>query len=107
LSNDPNNTPIDAPNFATLMIKGFSGDRFALKAGDAQSGPLITKWDGPRPAGYSPMQKQGAIVLGSGGCGVFYSTGLFFEGAITIDCSDDDSVDDAIQANVVAAGYGL
>jgi hypothetical protein len=107
ISDDPSNTPIDAPAFATLMLKGFSGDRFALKTGDAQSGPLVTKWDGPRPEGYTPMQKQGALGLGAGGKGSHESTGLFFEGAVTIGCSDDDSVDDAIHANIVAAGYGL
>jgi hypothetical protein len=52
------------------------------------------------------MKKQGAIVLGAGGDGSFYSQGIFFEGAITIGCPDDKAVDDAIQANVVAAGYG-
>jgi len=107
LNDDPNNTSIAAPSFATLMLKGFSGNRFALKAGDAQSGSLITKWAGARPDGYTPMQKQGGLGLGSGGEGSHESTGLFFEGAVTIGCSDDDSVDDAIHANIVAAGYGL
>ena len=88
------------------MLKGFSGNRFALKGGDAQSGSLWTQHDGPRPDGYSPMMKQGDIVLGSGGDGSYYSIGIFFEGAVTIGCNDDDSVDDAIQANIVAAGYG-
>ena len=55
---------------------------------------------------YSPMEKQGAIVLGSGGDGSTWSAGSFFEGAMTIGCPDDNSVDDAIQANIVAAGYG-
>jgi hypothetical protein len=103
---DPNNTSITYPAFATLMLKGFSGNRYAMKAGDAQTGTLVTKWDGKRPPGYSPMKKQGAIVLGAGGDGSFYSQGIFFEGAITIGCADDNSVDDAIAANVVAAGYG-
>jgi len=98
--------PFVTPAFGTLMLKGFSGNRFALKGGDAQSGALFTQWDGARPAGYSPMKKQGDIVLGTGGDGSFYSTGVFFEGAVTIGCADDDSVDDAIQANIVAAGYG-
>jgi len=34
------------------------------------------------------------------------STGIFFEGAITVGCPDDKAVDDAIQANIVAASYG-
>lgn len=57
-----------------------------------------------RICGYSP-KKQGAIILGTGGDGSQGGTGTFFEGAIT---SGDppDAVDDAVQANVVAAGYG-
>jgi hypothetical protein len=55
---------------------------------------------------YTPVHKQGAIVLGSGGDGSPWSTGSFFEGAMTFGCPDSDAVDDAIQANIVAAGYG-
>lgn len=76
--------------------------------------PSSPSGDGPRPTidfegetvHYSPMEKQGAIVLGSGGDGSTWSAGSFFEGAMTIGCPDDNSVDDAIQANIVAAGYG-
>jgi hypothetical protein len=106
LKDDTRNTSLTYPAFATLMLNGFSGNRFALKAGDAQTGALVTKWDGARPAGYTPMKKQGAIVLGAGGDGSFYSQGIFFEGAITFGCPDSKAVDDAIQANIVAAGYG-
>jgi hypothetical protein len=52
------------------------------------------------------MKKEGAIVLGTGGDGSFLGSGVFFEGAITIGCPDDKAVDDAIQVNIVAAGYG-
>ena len=52
------------------------------------------------------MKKDGAIVLGSGGDGSPWSTGSFFEGAITIGCADDNNVDNAVHANIVAAGYG-
>lgn len=103
---DTNNTPLVTPAFATLVLKGFAGNRFAMKGGDAQAGSLTTKWDGARPGGYSPMKKEGAIVLGTGGDGSDYSNGTFFEGAITSGCPDSNSVDDAIQANVVSAGYG-
>lgn len=106
MQNDPSIPAVSYPKFATLMLKGFTGNRFALKAGDAQTGTLMTTWDGKRPNGYSPMKKQGAIVLGTGGDGSFLGTGIFFEGAITIGCPDDKAVDDAIQASIVAAGYG-
>jgi hypothetical protein len=52
------------------------------------------------------MKKQGSIILGTGGDGSAWSTGVWFEGAMTTGCSPDKAVDDAIQANIVAAGFG-
>jgi non-reducing end alpha-L-arabinofuranosidase len=106
---DPNsvtatNTPIVA-NYVTGMLVGYSGNRMVLKAGDAQSGKIMTKYDGVRPPGYSPQKKEGAIVLGTGGDGSDGGDGTFFEGAITTGISSTDT-DEAIQANIVAAGYG-
>jgi len=93
-------------NFANLVLKGPSTNVFGIKAGDAQSGKLTTMWDGPRPTpGYSPKKLQGAIILGTGGDGSNGGTGTFYEGAMTIG-NPPDSIDDKIQANVVAAGYG-
>ena len=97
---------ISIDHYATFILKGFSGDRIALKFGDAQQGPLTTQYDGSRADDGSPMHKQGSIILGTGGDGSAWSEGVWFEGAITFGCSDDDSVDDAIQANIVAAGWG-
>jgi hypothetical protein len=62
-------------------------------------------FNGKRPAGYTPMLKQGAIILGTGGDGSEYGKGTFFEGCITSG-NPPDSADDAVQANIVAAGYG-
>ncbi len=104
-ANAPSNTSVTGMSYVTAMLKGPSGNAFGLKAGNAQSGMLETKWNGKRPPGYSPMKKQGAIVLGTGGDGSNYGQGTFFEGAITSG-NPPDSVDDAIQANIVAAGYG-
>jgi len=89
----------------TAFLKGPSGNTMGIKAGNAQSGTLQTMWDGKRPPGYTPMKKIGAIILGTGGDGSNYGKGIFFEGCITSG-NPPDSVDDAIQANVVAAGYG-
>jgi non-reducing end alpha-L-arabinofuranosidase len=67
-------------------------------------------WDGPLPGGYSPMRKQGAIVLGSGGdcCkpggGANLSAGTFYEGAM-VSGLPSDATENAVQANIVAAGY--
>ena len=98
------NTPIVA-NYVTLMVKGPSGNHMTLKAGDAQSGSLAVKYDGGRPPAYSPQHKQGAVELGTGGDGSAGGIGTFFEGAITTGGSSD-AIDDAVQANIVAAGYG-
>jgi hypothetical protein len=51
------------------------------------------------------MKKQGAIILGIGGDNSNSGTGTFFEGCITTGYATD-TTDDAIQANIVAAGYG-
>jgi hypothetical protein len=99
------NTSITGMSYVTGMLKGPSGNTMVLKAGNAQSGKLETKWNGKRPAGYSPMKKGGAIILASGGDGSTAGTGTWFEGAITVGLPTD-ATDDAVQANVVAAGYG-
>jgi non-reducing end alpha-L-arabinofuranosidase len=104
-TNASTNTSVTGMSYVTAMLKGPSGNAFGLKAGNAQSGMLETKWNGKRPPGYSPMKKQGAIVLGTGGDGSNYGQGTFYEGAITTG-NPADSVDDAIAANIVAAGYG-
>ena len=104
-TNAPSNTSITGWAYVTGMLKGPSGNAFGLKAGNAQSGTLQTKWNGKRPAGYSPMKKQGAIILGTGGDGSNYGQGTFFEGVITSG-NPADATDDAVQANIVAAGYG-
>jgi hypothetical protein len=103
--NTPSNTSITGWPYVTAILKGPSGNKMELKAGNAQSGNLVTKWDGGRPRGYSPMKKQGAIILGTGGDGSWGNDGTFFEGAITKG-NPPDATDDAIQANIVAAGYG-
>ena len=103
-TNTPSNSSITFP-YVTGMLKGPSGNMMGLKAGNAQTGALQTKWAGARPPGYTPMKKQGAIVLGTGGDGSNYGAGTFFEGAITSG-NPPDATDDAVQANIVAAGYG-
>jgi hypothetical protein len=96
--------------FVTAMLKNNGTSRFALKGSNAQSGSLATMWDGGLPGGYSPMKKQGAIILGSGGdcCkpggGANLSAGTFYEGAMVAGYPSD-ATENAVQANVVAAGY--
>jgi hypothetical protein len=64
-------------------------------------------YDGARPtsAGYNPMKKQGAIILGIGGDNSNSAVGTFFEGCMTSG-NPPDATDEAVQANIVAAGYG-
>ena len=84
------------------MFKG----HWAIKGGDATSGELKTYWDGPRAKGYSPMKKQGAIILGIGGDNSNGAIGTFYEGCMTQGYATART-DDAVQANIVAAGYSL
>jgi len=100
------------PNkYVTAMLKNDGTTKFALKGGDAQSGGLTTVYDGALPSGYSPMVKQGAIVLGSGGdccapgSGPKDSIGTFYEGAMAAGYPSD-ATDSAIQENIIAAAYG-
>ena len=97
--------------FVTAMLKNNTTNLFALKGGNAASGALTTLYSGTLPAGWYPMKKQGAIILGCGGdcCkpggGANCSAGTFYEGVI-VTGYPADSTDNAIQANIVAAGYG-
>jgi len=98
-----NNTPIVA-DFVTSMYKE-QPHQFALKGGDAQSGSLKTLYEGKKPDGYDPMRKGGAIILGIGGDNSHAGVGTFYEGVMTYGYSSD-ATDEAVQANIVAAGYG-
>jgi len=94
-----------ANTFVTAMVIGRSGT-FALKGGNAQMGALTTMYDGARPSNaYNPMKKQGSIILGIGGDNSDSAGGEFFEGVLTSG-NAPAATDDAVQANIVAAGYG-
>jgi arabinoxylan arabinofuranohydrolase len=64
-------------------------------------------YSGPRPnvSGYNPMHKQGAIILGIGGDNSKGAAGTFYEGVMTSGYPSD-ATDNAVQANIVSAGYG-
>jgi hypothetical protein len=97
--------------YVTAMLKNNGTTEFTLKGSDAQSGSLTTFYKGALPGGWSPMKKQGAIVLGSGGdcCkpsgGANLSEGTFYEGAIMAGYPTDNA-DNAVQSNIVSAMYG-
>ena len=98
------NTTI-AANYVTGMVKGNSNNSWAIRAGNAQSGSLTTMYAGARPSNYNPMKKEGAILLGVGGDNSNTGEGTFFEGAVTSGYPPD-TTENAVQANIVAAGYG-
>lgn len=80
--------------------------------GNAQGGELLTMYDGQRiqnaRSSYDPMRKQGAILLGNGGDNSNGSSGTFYEGAMTKPGTFPTiETNQAVQANVVAAGYNL
>ena len=105
------NNPSQTSTYVTAILKNNGTTEFALRGGDATSGKLGTYYKGALPGGWNPMKKQGAIVLGSGGdcCkpggGANLSDGTFYEGCI-VTGYPSDATEDAVQANIVAAGYG-
>jgi non-reducing end alpha-L-arabinofuranosidase len=69
---------------------------------------LKTFYKGKLPDGYSPMKKQGSIVLGSSGDCCLTNTnlgsGTLYEGAVVAGYPTD-AAEEAIHANVVVAKY--
>lgn len=107
LGNNPK-VPSMTNSFVTAVEKNDGTTKFAIRGGDATTGALTTYYEGNLPKGYSPMKKEGAIVLGSGGdCCINVangSAGTFYEGCIVAGYPTD-ATEDAIQANIVAAQY--
>ena len=80
--------------------------------GNAQGGNLQIMYDGGRIQNsrnsYDPMRKQGAILLGNGGDNSNGSSGTFYEGAMTAPGTFPTvETNQALQANIVAAGYDV
>jgi len=100
------NDPTTNYRYTTAMIEG-GANQWAILGGNAQSGGLTTDYSGPRPnvSGYNPMKKQGAIILGIGGDNSKGATGTFYEGVMTTGYASAGT-EAAVQANIVAAGYG-
>jgi non-reducing end alpha-L-arabinofuranosidase len=92
--------------FVTALVKNNGTTTYAIKGGNAQSGSLTTWYSGALPdlGGYAPMHQEGAIVLGTGGDDSDGSVGSFYEGVITAGYPTD-AADNAVQAEIVSAGY--
>ena len=87
------------------MLKGPSGNMMGLKAGNSQTGALQTKWAGERPPGYTPMKKQRRDHPRYGRRREQQRRGnVLRRGHHQRQPAGRD--DDAVQANIVAAGYG-
>ncbi|MGW4210428.1 alpha-L-arabinofuranosidase B [Lentzea sp. NPDC004789] len=97
--------PTVTDRFLTAIVKG-GPNQWAIRGGNAQSGGLSTFYNGVRPnvAGYNPMKKQGAILLGIGGDNSNGAAGTFYEGVMTSGYPSD-ATENAVQANITAAGY--
>ncbi|KAJ9478443.1 Alpha-L-arabinofuranosidase [Pseudozyma hubeiensis] len=98
------NDPAINYRFVTGIVKGDSSNLWAIRGGNSQSGGLSTFYSGQRPSGYYPMKKEGAIILGIGGDNSNSAQGTFYEGVMTSGYPAD-ATENAVQANIVAAGY--
>ena len=102
------NNPTQTAAFITAVLKNNGTSEYAIRGGNATTGTLTTYYKGALPGGWSPMKKEGAIVLGSGGdCCIDntnQSQGTFYEGCI-VSGYPSDATEAALQANIVAAGY--
>ena len=58
----------------------------------------------PSTAGYNPMHKEGAIILGIGGDNSKGSAGTFYEGVMTSGYPSA-ATENAVQANITSVGY--
>ena len=97
------NDPSQTSRFVTAVVKG-EPNQWAIRGGDGTSGGLTTYFSGARPAGYNPMHKEGAIILGIGGDNSHGAQGTFYEGAMTAGYPDD-ATEDAVQADIVGSSY--
>ena len=103
--NNASNPGVHFP-FVSAWEKNNGTSNFTLKYGNATSGGLTTTWSGPLPNGYSPMRTDSSILLGTGGDNSNNGVGDFFEGAVTAGYPTD-ATENAVQANLAAAGYSF
>src|SRR3984957_16061336 len=96
----------NSSTFVTAIVNNNGTTSYAIKDANAQSGGVRTEYSGPLPdiGGYTPMHQEGAVILGTGGDNSNGSDGSFFEGVLTAGYPSA-ATDNAVQANVVAAGY--
>jgi hypothetical protein len=102
---------IDSMRFVTGMVSGGGGNKWEIHGGNAQEGGLSTFYSGIRPHSnendwYYPMHRKGAVQIGNGGDNGNGSSGTFYEGVMTTGFPDETTLN-AVQQNIVAAGYDV
>jgi non-reducing end alpha-L-arabinofuranosidase len=100
-ANNPNLPSSAGVPFAFGILKT-SSSNYAIRVGNAESGALVTAYDGNLP---KTLSHPGGIILGIGGDNSNSSFGTFFEGTVVAG-RPTDATDAAVLANVQAAGYG-
>jgi non-reducing end alpha-L-arabinofuranosidase len=98
------NTTIVA-DYVTGIVKSDTSNIYAIRGGDAVKDTLKTMYRGRQAPAYFPKKLEGAIILGIGGDNSHTGEGTFFEGALTKGMPSD-ATENALQANIIAAGYG-
>jgi hypothetical protein len=96
----------NASQFVTAIMNNNGTTAYTIADANAQSGGVHVEYSGPLPdiGGYTPMNTEGSILLGTGGDDSNGSDGSFFEGVVTAGYPSTGT-DSAVQANIVAAGY--
>jgi non-reducing end alpha-L-arabinofuranosidase len=105
-------------DFVTAVVVGDTSEKNCKKGrymiygadatgADATFGKLTTMWDGIRPdkPGYSPMAKQGSLILGTGGDNSSGGGGRFYEGATATGPAMTKKWANLLHAAIVAAKY--
>jgi len=105
------NPTIDKWRFVTGVVNGGGGNQWDIRGGNAQENGIKTFYSGVRPSSrensnYYPMHRKGSIQLGNGGDNGNGSAGTFYEGVMTKGYPTDAAIN-ALQANIVSAGYDV
>lgn len=97
--------PASTSRFVTAVVKG-KPHLWSVRGADAANDSgMTTHFAGARPPnGYTPMSKEGDIVLGVGGDNSPWGEGTFYEGAMVVGYPDD-RIEDAVQKNIQGAQY--
>jgi hypothetical protein len=98
---NPENPSAPYP-FAMGVLKT-NATNYAIRVGNAESGDLVTAYDGPLP--FAGWTMKGGILLGLSSDGTNVSSGTFFEGAITSG-RPSDATDALVLSSVQAVRYG-